>query len=197
MCMLPVHIFCFLYIAWHCNQILIRDKFSKLKEQSFFVFKPLCFKTVVRNTFPSLNSLVIGLSDWAISICGVILTYSSLNGSKVFKNLRPVVRSGRSAFTTTDNFILAMSKRLTFRMPNCSLFLPLNPPLDWHSCVPRKFETYKIQDTIETRWYPSWNKKKLSPVMRTPVYAICEQQRRRSACASAQSDQHLCCSLLR
>ena len=28
-------------------------------------------------------------------------------------------------------------------------------------------------------------------------YAICEQQRRRSACASAQSDQRLCCSLLR
>ena len=27
-------------------------------------------------------------------------------------------------------------------------------------------------------------------------YAICEQQRRRSACASAQSDQRLCCSLL-
>ena len=34
-------------------------------------------------------------------------------------------------------------------------------------------------------------------VMRKPVYAICEQQRRRSACASAQSDQHLCCSLPR
>ena len=28
-------------------------------------------------------------------------------------------------------------------------------------------------------------------------YTICEQQRRRSACASAQFDQHLCCSLLR
>ena len=28
-------------------------------------------------------------------------------------------------------------------------------------------------------------------------YAICEQQRRRSACASAQSDQQLCCSLPR
>ena len=26
-------------------------------------------------------------------------------------------------------------------------------------------------------------------------YAICEQQRRRSACASAQSDQRICCSL--
>ena len=31
--------------------------------------------------------------------------------------------------------------------------------------------------------------------MRKPVYAICEQQRRRSTCASAQSDQRLCCSL--
>ena len=29
------------------------------------------------------------------------------------------------------------------------------------------------------------------------VFAICVQQRRRSACASAQSDQHLCYSLLR
>ena len=35
----------------------------------------------------------------------------------------------------------------------------------------------------------------LSHVMRKPVYAICEQQRHGSACASAQSDQHLCCSL--
>ena len=29
------------------------------------------------------------------------------------------------------------------------------------------------------------------------AYVICEQQRRRSACTSAQSDQRLCCSLLR
>ena len=36
-----------------------------------------------------------------------------------------------------------------------------------------------------------------SHVMRKPVIAICEQQRRRSACASAQSDQRLCYSLLR
>ena len=34
-----------------------------------------------------------------------------------------------------------------------------------------------------------------SHVMRKPVYAICKQQRRRSACASAKSDQCLCCSL--
>ena len=31
--------------------------------------------------------------------------------------------------------------------------------------------------------------------MRKPVYAIWEQQRRRSVCASMQSDQFLCCSL--
>ena len=29
--------------------------------------------------------------------------------------------------------------------------------------------------------------------MRKPVFALCEQHRRRSACASMQSDQHLCC----
>ena len=37
----------------------------------------------------------------------------------------------------------------------------------------------------------------MSHVTREPVFAICEQQRRRSSCASAQFDQHLCYSLLR
>ena len=37
----------------------------------------------------------------------------------------------------------------------------------------------------------------MSHDMRKPVYVICEQQRRRSACASVQSDQCLCCSLPR
>ena len=35
----------------------------------------------------------------------------------------------------------------------------------------------------------------MSHVLRKPVYAIYEQQRRGSACASAQSYQRLCCSL--
>ena len=35
----------------------------------------------------------------------------------------------------------------------------------------------------------------MSHFMTKPAFAICEQQRRRSACASAQSDQRLCCSL--
>ena len=37
----------------------------------------------------------------------------------------------------------------------------------------------------------------LSHIMRKPVYTICKQQRCRSACASGQSDQCLCSSLLR
>ena len=37
----------------------------------------------------------------------------------------------------------------------------------------------------------------MSHVMRKPVFAIYEQQRCRSACACAQSDQRLCYSLLR
>ena len=35
----------------------------------------------------------------------------------------------------------------------------------------------------------------MSHVMRKSVYAICDQQSCRSACASVQSDQRLCCSL--
>ena len=38
---------------------------------------------------------------------------------------------------------------------------------------------------------------KMSLVMRKPVFALCEQQRGRSACTSAQTDQRLCCSLPR
>ena len=38
---------------------------------------------------------------------------------------------------------------------------------------------------------------KFGPGRAKMSYAICQQQRCRSACTSAQSDQHLCCSLLR
>ena len=36
---------------------------------------------------------------------------------------------------------------------------------------------------------------KMDHIMRKSVFVICEHQRRRSACASTQSDQRLCCSL--
>ena len=37
----------------------------------------------------------------------------------------------------------------------------------------------------------------MSHIMRKPVYAICKQQRCRSACATMQPDQRFCCSLPR
>ena len=58
--------------------------------------------------------------------------------------------------------------------------------LNWCYAIPLFFSNEFLQ--IITVHY-------LSHVMRKTVYAICEQQRRRSACASAQSDQRLCCSL--
>ena len=42
-----------------------------------------------------------------------------------------------------------------------------------------------------------WARHDMSYVVRKPVFAICEQQRCRSAWASVQSDQRLCCSLPR
>ena len=51
--------------------------------------------------------------------------------------------------------------------------------------------------TVYWNWVcRSWNNK-MSHIIRKPVYAICEQQRRRSACVSAQYDQHISCSLPR
>ena len=41
-----------------------------------------------------------------------------------------------------------------------------------------------------------FHKELMGHIMRNPVFVICEQQRRRLACASTQSDQRLCCSLL-
>ena len=35
----------------------------------------------------------------------------------------------------------------------------------------------------------------MGSVARKPLFATCEQQRRRSTCVSAHSDHHLCCSL--
>ena len=52
-------------------------------------------------------------------------------------------------------------------------------------------------DMIYERSFSCGKQEQLSHVMKKPVYAICEQQRRRSACASVQFDQHLFCWLPR
>ena len=64
--------------------------------------------------------------------------------------------------------------------------------------------SYLIQVKLSTKSLPYHKQSNfylgvpyMSHVMRKPVFGICEQQRCRSACASAQSDQRLYCSLLR
>ena len=66
-----------------------------------------------------------------------------------------------------------------------SPYLLLYVPREWGTIliiVPVRSVLFKIM------WATSWE---------NLFYVICEQQRRRSACASAQSDKQLCCSLLR
>ena len=48
---------------------------------------------------------------------------------------------------------------------------------------------------LQQKEWNRWNY--FSHVIRKPVYATCEQQKCRSACASAQSDHCLCCLLPR
>ena len=54
-----------------------------------------------------------------------------------------------------------------------------------------------LPKNINQRALPSEISLQMSHILRKPVYAMCEQQRRRSVCASTQSNQRLCCSLPR
>ena len=81
------------------------------------------------------------------------------------------------------------------------LKVPLDSLLVWASCggsgetaqMRRLAWTFaaRICDKYQIRLMRSI----LSHFMKKTSFAICEQQSRRSNCASAQSDQHLCCSL--
>ena len=82
--------------------------------------------------------------------------------------------------TETDTFLQSYQQSVTSQNPRiCHSFLQPHKP---HKNPCSSFRSATDQ---------------LSLVTNKPVIAICEPQRRRSACASAQSDQHLCCSLPR
>ena len=84
-----------------------------------------------------------------------------------------------------EYFFLTIFEAILFLVPLLSHFIYL-----FFSCISRT----KIIFSIKTQ-PPS---PPPHPVTKWSVpYAICDQQRRRSACASAKSDQHLCCSLPR
>ena len=69
----------------------------------------------------------------------------------------------------------------------------------WYDTVHKEMEVCTIYIFSSLTVSNLWTKHAIAngPGHAKMSYAICEQQRRRSACASAQSDQHLCCSLLR
>ena len=62
--------------------------------------------------------------------------------------------------------------------------------------VPR-YEAQCLQSTVFSMYNVHVHQSIWAKPWENMSYAICEQQRRRSACAPAQSDQRLCCSLSR
>ena len=68
--------------------------------------------------------------------------------------------------------------------------------LGFHACT-FVFGVRKCENACSEQCYFTYMQFYLSHVMRKLVYATCEQQRNRSACKSAQSDQRLCYSLPR
>ena len=77
--------------------------------------------------------------------------------------------------------------------------------LSWGECILftivliKHFPSIVSADISQQIVHVHWTSLSLqmNHIMRKPVFAICEQQRWRSACASTQSDQCLCCSLSR
>ena len=76
--------------------------------------------------------------------------------------------------------------------------------LNWKQCTSVLNNGTGISGHMTKLWYENVSRTILLPPVciwarscENMSYAICEQQRCRSACTSTQSDQHLCCSLLR
>ena len=96
-------------------------------------------------------------------------------------------------------------KEDTYMVPMAEIDKLVKQKIDQMERVLRWNPAVKVNTHIECRYQIErklcWNMAIVStavePGHTKKSYAICEQQRRRSACASAQSDQHLCCLLLR
>ena len=120
------------------------------------------------------------LSEWIISVF----------------QLHMYLSCGRSESVPSEKDVLhpwAMSVSILFYF--CIIFIQVVIRLllranDW--IIHNKDKGIVVRQDVHVRFTGTW-----ASSCKNVSYAICEQQRRRSACASAQSDQHLCCSLLR
>ena len=72
-----------------------------------------------------------------------------------------------------------------------TLFLG-KPPRQFTSTYYTFFNQWKRENGGRNVFMTKSPRKNVPDVMRKPVYALCEQQRRKSVCASAQTYQHLC-----
>ena len=87
---------------------------------------------------------------------------------------------------------------LTFFRIKYGLCFSLDSAHEGNELVPEFL--LKLSDTLRIQWACAWRSvipKQFEPGREKMCHVICEQQRCRSACASAQSDQRLCYSLVR
>ena len=123
-----------------------------------------CFRLVLC-TWRTVGVRQLGLSWWARSHVGFPRMYRKLSVRRIRNNLDDSGTLGHLG----DRWV-----RREF----------------WSRCyVDHNWLSYDSSLSSIIKIVGHWE---MSHVMRKPVHAICEQQRRRSACASAQSDQRLC-----
>ena len=112
-----------------------------------------------------------------------------------FPNTIKIVCFGTESHEQTVQTQIRLPLRQSDQDLHC---LPLQVYIFWSPCcVLLKTTLLKFQDNNSNNFRcPSTifmvKLPKLSHIMRKPAFAICKQQSRRSACASAQSDQRLC-----
>ena len=133
------------------------------------------------------------LKIWALFfLCFITLTIDRKYCNKILNNTIPVYKSHLSAkWRKNTRFYLRKLNKNTEHVGR------------YTGMVRDRYLTYSFFVMNNHQWYTedrishpkAAHRYIWATLWQNLFYAICEQQRRRSACASAQSDQRLCCSL--
>ena len=143
-----------------------------------------------RGTFRQKARSLAPLNGWAcaVKIChdGMLEDRNSLDAAHILMHQRCMQMKWPTVLT--QNRLLLLSSLWS----ESTLFAQTQDLRVWHLLNVHVSIYSYIKSVLG-----SSNNYQMSHVLRKPVFAICEQQRRRSACASAHSDQQLCRFLLR
>ena len=108
------------------------------------------------------------------------------------KSVRVQVQASKSQFSfyfcSEQSFYLILCSFCLFVHQSASIFYSLVFQVLWPEVFSQHSWSVVARSSCATHC--------MSLVMRKPVFALCQQRRRRSACASVQSDQRLCYLLL-